>query len=140
MIRFTVFKNNNPTIESTFNKWYPRVKVDETVDLQGLAAHMSTHNSPFSAGVIQGLMTDMVDCIKELLLEGKNVKLDNLAIFSVGIQTKKGADKAEDFSISENIRGVKLRARATGKLSNQRLNLDATLKNVTPATTAEPAA
>ena len=60
-------------------KWFARAVSDETFDLAKLAEHMSKHNSPYSSGVIKGVLTDMVDCIKELLLDGKNVKLDDLA-------------------------------------------------------------
>jgi hypothetical protein len=62
------------------------------------------------------------------LLEGKNVRIDDLAIFSVGIVNKAGAEEPEDFTISANIEGVKLNSRATGTLSNKQLNLAATLK------------
>ena len=66
-------------------------------------------------GCIQGVLRDMVDCIKELLIGGKNVKIDNLAIFSVGITTR-GADTAKGFTPAENILGCTLRCRATGQL------------------------
>jgi hypothetical protein len=102
--------------------------VEETVDIEGLAEHMSNHNSPFSKGVLVGILTDAVGCIKEMLLEGKNVRIDDLAIFSVGIVNKQGAETKEEFTIAANIEGVKLRARATGELSSTQLNLDAVLK------------
>lgn len=70
----------------------------------------------------------MVSCTKELILDGKNVKLDDLAIFSVGIVSKKGAQSAADFSLTNNVKGLKLRARATGELSNAQINLDGQLK------------
>jgi hypothetical protein len=92
---------------------------------------MSNHNSPYSKGVIKGLLTDMILCIKELLLEGKNVKIDDLAIFSLGIKNKSAAASEEEFSISKNIEGVKLKARATGELMSKTLNLEATLKKAT---------
>ena len=69
-------------------KWFARAVSDETFDLAKLAEHMSKHNSPYSSGVIKGVLTDMVDCIKELLLDGKSVKIDDLAIFGVGIRSK----------------------------------------------------
>ena len=122
-------KNSKSTI---FNKWLAYPVIDETVDLDGLAAHMASHNTVFSKGVIKGMLTDMVSCIKELLLEGKNVKLPDLAIFSIGIKnTKGGADTDEDFSVSKNIQSVKLRARATGELTAKSLDLDASLKKAT---------
>ena len=46
----------------------------------------------------------MVGCVKELMLEGKNVKIDDLAIFSIGIKNVKGgAATEEDFSVASNI-------------------------------------
>ena len=36
---------------------------------------------------IIGRLKDMVNCTKELLLDGKNVEIDDLAIFSVGLHT-----------------------------------------------------
>ena len=70
---------------------------DETVDIKGLAAHMASHNTPYSTGAIHGMLKDMVNCTKELLLDGKNVKIDDLAIFSVGLHTT-GAPTADDFN------------------------------------------
>ena len=89
---------------------------------------MANHNTPYSAGVIKGVLADMISCIKELILDGKNVKLDDLAIFSVGIVSKKGAASAAEFSLADNVKGLKLRARATGELSNAQINLEGQLK------------
>jgi len=74
------------------------------------------------------MMTAMVKCIKEQLLAGKNVKIDNLAIFSVGIRNKEGAKTEAEFTAVNNIAGVKLRARATGTLSNANLNTSASVR------------
>lgn len=108
--------------------WYARPVIEETYDTEKLAKHMANHNTPYSAGVIKGVLADMISCIKELILDGKNVKLDDLAIFSVGIVSKKGAQSAADFSLSNNVKGLKLRARATGELSNSQINLEGQLK------------
>ena len=130
MVRF-ILQQIKITGNKCFGKWFAKNVVEETVDLDALAEHMSSHNSPYSKGVIKGLLTDMIGCIKELLLEGKNVKIDDLAIFSLGIKNKVMADKEDDFSVSKNIDGVKLKARATGELMSKSLNLDATLKKAT---------
>ena len=108
--------------------WYARPVINETFDTEMLSKHMSKHNTPFSPGVIKGVLADMISCIKELILDGKNVKLDDLAIFSVGIVSKKGATSAKEFTVTDNVKGVKLRARATGELSNAQINLEAALK------------
>ena len=97
---------------------------------------MSTHNTPFSTGAIHGMLKDMVNCIKELLMDGKNVKIDDLGIFSVGIRSK-GAVTPEDFSTQGNIIGVRLRARATSNLSSASLKLTAKLREYTEYSNGE---
>ena len=137
MVRY-ILKQIKITSSKSYGKWFAKNVVEETITLDGLAEHMSNHNSPYSKGVIKGLLTDMIGCIKELLLEGKNVKIDDLAIFSIGIKNKKGgAASEEDFNVSKHISNVKLRARATGTLSVKALNLEATLKKAVALTGKE---
>ena len=95
MIRYKIYQNQQKKGVNA-GKWFARAVSDETFDLAKLAEHMSKHNSPYSSGVIKGVLTDMVDCIKELLLDGKSVKIDDLAIFGVGIRSK-AAETLEDF-------------------------------------------
>lgn len=126
MIRYKIYQNKHKEGVNA-GKWFARSVSDETFDLTRLSEHMSGHNSPYSPGVIRGVLTDMVRCIKELLLDGKNVKIDDLAIFSVGIRSK-GTDTSEAFTMDRNITGVRLRARATGILSTTNLKLSSQLK------------
>lgn len=61
---------------------------------------------------------------------GKLIKIDNLAIFSVGIRNKEGAKTEAEFNVAGNISGLKLRARATGTLSNANLYNQANVRKV----------
>ena len=123
-----VLKQNTNKESKAYGKYFAYPVIEETIELGDLAEHMSNHNTPYSKGAITGMLTDMVGCIKELLLEGKNVKIADLAIFSLGIKNNGGADSEEAFTVAKNIKGVKLRARGTGDLITKNLNLDATLK------------
>ena len=67
MIRYKIYQNQQQKGLNA-GKWFARAVSDETFDLAKLAEHMSKHNSPYSGGVIKGVLSDMVDCIKELLL------------------------------------------------------------------------
>ena len=135
MIRYILKKCKNNKL-SIFGKWFAYPVIEETITEDGLAEHMANHNTPFSQGAIKGMLTDMISCIHELLLEGKNVKLTNLAIFSIGIKNAKGgAASEEEFSVSSNIQTVKFRARATGELTSKSLDVAASLKRVGKATT-----
>ena len=139
MIKYVLKQNKNKK-SLAFGKWYAFPVVEEAMDLAELAKHMEEHNTGFTEAMCLGMMIAMVKCIKEQLLAGKNVKIDNLAIFSVGIRNKEGAKTEAEFTAANNIAGVKLRARATGTLSNANLNSSASVKKasvVSSASTSE---
>lgn len=126
MIRIVLYQNTNQKIAEACGKWFPRVVSDETIGLEELAAHMASHNTPYSKGAILGMLTDAAACTKELLLLGKNVKFADIAIFSLGLKVKGGAPTKENYNVAKYILGLKLRARATGELKTE--NLDTTIK------------
>ena len=111
--------------------WFPRATVNQTIDLEQLAEHMANHNTPYSKGAIFGVLTDMVNCIRELVLEGNAVKIPNLAIFSAGLTTK-AASTPEAFKPSANIKSVHLRARSTGDLTRAVLTTAAKVQQLVP--------
>ena len=135
MVKFILRQNKNNK-STAYGKWYAYPKPDETMDLAALAKHMEEHNTGFSEAMCTGVMKAMVKCIKEQLLAGKNVKIDDLAIFSVGLRNSCGAATEADFTVSGNIAGVKLRARATGILSTTNLNMAATVRKANVITTS----
>jgi predicted histone-like DNA-binding protein len=128
MIQYKLRQNTNSAIEAAYGKWYASPIVNETLDIDGLAEHMAAHNTPFSKGAIKGILTDMVACIKEELLGGNAVKIDDLAIFKVGIVSSAGCEVKSEYKASKYISGVRLRALATGELTTSNLTGDVTLK------------
>ena len=103
MIRIVLYQNTNQKIAEAYGKWFPRVVSDETIGLEELAAHMASHNTPYSKGAILGMLTDAAACTKELLLLGKNVKFADIAIFSLGLKVKGGAPTKEKIGKANNI-------------------------------------
>ena len=73
---------------------------------------MAGHNSPYSKGVIKGVLTDMVECVREMAYEGNQVKIDNLGIFQVSLKSK-GVANPNDFNASTDI-SSKWQVRPTG--------------------------
>ena len=119
-IFYRKYQNKNKNLK-TFGWWYGRaVTLGKTIELDDLAKHMAEHNTPYSAGAIKGVLTDMVACIRELVLEGRSVKLPNLAIFSAGLQST-AAQTSEAFTTQKNIKSVYMRARATGGFTRDEL-------------------
>ena len=132
MLLVTIRQYKNEKMPEANGLWFAYPVTTETIDINGLAAHMASHNTPFSKGAIKGMLTDMVTCIKELASQGFAIKIDDLAIFSIGIKNKVGAKSEKEFNAAKNIEGFKLRARGTGDF--KAANLDFTIKRLNSLT------
>lgn len=129
MIKYKLVKNTNEKSDYV-DMYSARATYDGTIDLQGLVKHMASHNSPFSEGTISGVLTDMCSCIRELLLDSKKVKLDNLAIFSLGLRSSY-ATSPKLFTVRDNIKSAHINARGTGEFSTKQLGLDVKFEEAT---------
>ncbi|MBQ9357464.1 MAG: DNA-binding protein [Prevotella sp.] len=110
-----------------YGKVYGRVKNSTPIGIADLAKHMAEHGTPFSKGTIQGILSDMSSCVKELMLMGQPVKLDDLGIFYATVEST-CANTAADFDLSKNIKAVKLLCRATGDVTRKELTSKAQLQ------------
>ena len=128
MIQYVLKKNVNEKMPNAYGKYFAYPIITETYDIDKLVDHMASHNTPFSRGALKGMLTDMVACIRELVLQGIAVKIADLAILSIGIKNKAGAASEKEFTTAKNIEGLKMRARGTGDFSCLNLSLDGTLK------------
>lgn len=136
MIELTWYQLVDP-INKGERKWYVRPVQKETFGIKEMAKHMEEHNTPFSAGTIEGILTDFVKCIREQILNGNTVKIDDLAIFKVSVESngyETFGNQNEDgkptaiAKIGEGnavVRSTKLLAQATGEMMRERLNLGA---------------
>ena len=78
----------------------------------------------------------MLDCVKELVLDGKNVRLGDLGLFSVGISSK-GALTSEMWKVATHLRGVHLKVRNTKTWSNTELRNSCTIEELSKYTTGD---
>lgn len=107
MINYALFKNNN-RFSKSYGKWFAR-SVSTLMEFDEFIAHLASHHCVFSEATIRGVLIEMEVCLRELLLEGKAVRFDELGIFSIGIENSTGgAATAYDFNVSKNIAKVHL--------------------------------
>jgi len=135
MIKFVKYQNKTKDQKNS-GKWYVRAVVEETIDLDALAEHMNNHNTAFSKGTIKGILTDAVECTKELMLDGKAVKYADLAIFKLGLVSKGVSTLAE--TNASLVTGVRFNAMGTGAMSVSSLKNEIELRELThydPTTT-----
>ena len=145
-LELNLTKNTNEQLEGTLGKYYARVEYKGTIGIKEMAAHKHQHNTAFSKGIVMGVLGDMVDCIKHLVLDGYTVKNDDLGIFKAsveanGLTLEKGAKisagrgaqrtdeelqanpAAQQFAVGD----VKLIMQATGNTVIDKMNADAKL-------------
>ena len=73
MIYIRKYQNSNSKMPKAYGKWYGRIVHTETLNLDDLCEHIASHGTIFTADVVAGTVKKFVQCIQELLLEGKKV-------------------------------------------------------------------
>lgn len=119
-LKYRLVQNQNEHQPEAYKKWYIRAVQDRTLSFDDFVQHMADHNSPYSRGVIHGVLIDMLSCLQELILDGKSVRLGELGLISLGISSK-GVASVKDASVSEQVKGVHLLVRNTKTWSNAEL-------------------
>ena len=99
--------------------WYATTVTDREVSFEDFVTHVSEHNSPYSRGTVHGVLMDTLDCLQELILDGKSVRLADLGLFSIGM-TSKGVESKDKVSAA-SVEGVHLILRNTKSWSNAEL-------------------
>ena len=143
MIELYLSKVTETTESEQAGKLYARVSYKQTMSVQDMAHHMAEHNTMFSEGSICGILIDFVKCVREQVLMGNTVKIDNLAIFKATVEANAletmydaDADKVASATIGNMAEGaktgpavkvVKLLAQSTGDFTRDELKKDVKL-------------
>ena len=98
---------------------YATVVTDREMNFEEFVDHISSHNSPYSRGTVHGVMMDMLDCLKELILDGKSVRLGDLGLFSIGM--KSHGELTRDKVSAASVEDIHLIVRNTHSWSNSEL-------------------
>jgi predicted histone-like DNA-binding protein len=83
---------------------YGSAQMNEKLSFDQFCKHIADHNSPFSKGTIQGILTDAVHCLREQLLSGNRIQLGDLGTFGVELACNP-AKTTDDFT-ANNIEAV----------------------------------
>jgi predicted histone-like DNA-binding protein len=140
MIELYLSKVTENSESEQAGKLYARVSYKETMGIHEMAEHMAHHNTAFSEGLIVGVLTDFVKCVREMVLNGNTVKVGNLAIFKAtveanGLETLYDAEQdkvaqatmgslAEGQKTGPAVKVIKLLAQSTGDFTREELKKD----------------
>ena len=155
MIELYLSKVTETSETEQAGKMYARVSYKQAMTIQDMARHMAEHNTVFSEGSILGVLTDFVKCVREMVLNGNTVKIENLAIFKATVEanalevlydaendkvaTASIGTLAEGAKTGNAVKTIKLLAQSTGEFTRDELKKDVKL-SWTDKTKAEIAA
>ena len=77
-------------------KAYAKLQVKETWNLDQFAKYMAVQYRTYNRGMVKGLLSDVGNCLAELLLNGIKVNLGELGTFGTTISCS-GAESVEAF-------------------------------------------
>ena len=143
MIELYLSKVTESSETEQAGKLYARVSYKQAMTIQDMARHMAEHNTVFSEGSILGVLTDFVKCVREMVLMGNTVKIENLAIFKATVEanalevlydaendkvaTASIGTLAEGQKTGAAVKTVKLLAQSTGDFTRDELKKDVKL-------------
>ena len=85
-ILYKLVKNNNSK-SAAYGKWYARAVSKETLTFREFIEHVISHGSVYDRGTVTGILTQMLDCLKELMLDSKKVKFGEFGTFYASIRS-----------------------------------------------------
>ena len=92
----------NPTNPEEPEKAYARVQLNEIISTQKFMNHISEHNGVFSKGTVKGVTTDLVSCLREMLVAGNKVEIEGLGSFAPSLSCKESyVDSIEKFTAAD---------------------------------------
>lgn len=106
MINYSVSLQANPANESAAPKAYAKPQMSELMTFNKFVRHIANHNGVYSRGTVKGVISDMCECLVEMLLEGKKVQLGDLGDFWISLSSE-GAESMEAFT-AQNIKAVNI--------------------------------
>ena len=108
MIDYTIaVRSAHPGTKSenvSVTKAYGVAQQSEIMALSDFARHISEHGCVYSRADVEAILILMVDCLREMLLQGRRVQMGDLGSFGVSLKTM-GATNPSEFS-ADNIKAV----------------------------------
>lgn len=104
MINYSTCMRGNPTDKDAAKKAYANAQCSQVMTLDKFCYHIASHGCVYLRADIQAILILAVDCLREQLLNGQQIQMGDLGVFSNSIRSL-GAHSMAEFTV-ENITEV----------------------------------
>ena len=107
MINYSISQRYSTPGDSTSTQlYYATAQAAEVMEFDDFCKHIATHGSVYSRADVAAIISQAVDCLRELVLNGKRITLGDLGTFYARIKST-GEEDPNDFT-STNITDVSM--------------------------------
>lgn len=86
MINYSTCMRGNPTDKDAAKKAYANAQYSQVMTLDKFCYHIASHGCVYSRADIQAILILAVDCLREQLLNGQQIQMGDLGVFSNSIR------------------------------------------------------
>lgn len=115
-VKYSVCMMDNPAKPDGPAKAYGRVQINAVINTKKFIEHIADHNGVFSKGTVKGVTTDLVSCLREMLVAGNKVQIEGLGTFGISISCEPAENKTS--FTANNIKSVNLTFTPAEELQN----------------------
>ena len=101
-IKYSVSEYYNAMNKENPVYYAARIQLNKVVPSKDFVKHISDHNGVFSRGTVKGVTTDLVSCLREMLVAGNKVEIEGLGSFAPSLSCKESyVDSIEKFTAAD---------------------------------------
>lgn len=113
---YSIAAMHNPARPDEPSKWYAFLQYRGTLDIKEIASHIASHGCVYDKADIAAIISKLVDCTKELMLEGYRLQLGDFGKMFLTCSSS-GTPTAEAFT-SDNIRTLNVNFQASDEFED----------------------
>lgn len=86
-VKYSVSARKNPQNPDMGEKFYGMIQSTDVINLDQLCEHIAQHGTIWTTDLVSGVLTKLVSCLEELLVDGYTVKLGNFGSFRLSAKS-----------------------------------------------------
>ena len=102
------FRKNTNSKSLAFGKWYVEVLNNEAISTRALLDHIMSHGLGIPRSIVQAVLTQVAECLTELMLQGQPVKLDGFGTFKFSASSRGATTLTSGMNPRDYLKGLGL--------------------------------